>query len=209
MFGCVTIKRKQRRHDDLAEIPCQISAGLRILALSIAATGTAAATEIPSFNQLVGEGVLPPMADRMPETPAIEDFRFDWQSLGAHGGQATLLMSRAKDIRIMTVYGGYARLIGYTPEFELQPDILRRVDVVDNKTFTFHLRPGHRWSDGHPSRQKTSGFGGRMSPITISLAQRDRLTFFSRTGANLLFGLSTSTRCSIPGRYQTRHFCPH
>jgi len=27
---------------------------------------------------------------------------------------------------------------------------LRDFKVVDNREFTFHLRPGHRWSDGHP-----------------------------------------------------------
>lgn len=127
----------------------RVSAGIVACGLTLAAAHQASANEVPSLNQLVEAGLLPAMAERLPESPAIEDFRFDWQDIGAHGGQATLLMSRAKDIRIMTVYG-YARLVGYTPDFDLQPDILRRVDVEDNKVFTFHLRPGHRWSDGHP-----------------------------------------------------------
>src|SRR3546814_12388913 len=49
----------------------------------------------------------------------------------------------------MNVYG-YARLVGYDREFQLRPDILEAVDVVDDRVFTFHLRPGHRWSDGAP-----------------------------------------------------------
>ena len=49
----------------------------------------------------------------------------------------------------MVVYG-YARLVGYTPEGTLAPDIARAVEVEDGRIFTFRLRPGHRWSDGAP-----------------------------------------------------------
>jgi peptide/nickel transport system substrate-binding protein len=49
----------------------------------------------------------------------------------------------------MAVYG-YARLMGYTPDLELVPDLLESVDVEESRIFTFHLRPGHRWSDGAP-----------------------------------------------------------
>ena len=61
-----------------------------------------------------------------------------------------MLMARAKDARQMTVYG-YARLICYEPgNFELIPDILESFDVEEGRSFTFRLRPGHKWSDGHP-----------------------------------------------------------
>src|SRR5262249_30991579 len=30
------------------------------------------------------------------------------------------------------------------------PDMLETVDVENERVFTLHLRPGHRWSDGHP-----------------------------------------------------------
>ena len=60
-----------------------------------------------------------------------------------------MLMSRAKDVRLMVVYG-YARLVAYDGELSLVPDILERVEVEDERVFTLHLRPGHRWSDGHP-----------------------------------------------------------
>ena len=49
----------------------------------------------------------------------------------------------------LTLYGN-ARLIVYDDQFKLQPDILESYDVKDNKEFTFHLRAGHRWSDGEP-----------------------------------------------------------
>ena len=45
---------------------------------------------------------------------------------------------------------GYARLLVWTEHFELAPDLLRAVEVEENRRFTLHLRPGHRWSDGQP-----------------------------------------------------------
>jgi peptide/nickel transport system substrate-binding protein len=49
----------------------------------------------------------------------------------------------------MTIYG-YARLVGYSPDLELAADILESVDVEAGRIFTFHIRRGHKWSDGHP-----------------------------------------------------------
>jgi peptide/nickel transport system substrate-binding protein len=40
--------------------------------------------------------------------------------------------------------------VGYGPDYELYPDILRDVEVLDDRRYTLHLRPGHRWSDGAP-----------------------------------------------------------
>ena len=68
---------------------------------------------------------------------------------GVYGGTLRTLIGRARDIRLMSVYG-YARLMGYTPELDLVPDVLLAVDVIDDRVFTLHLRPGHRWSDGAP-----------------------------------------------------------
>src|SRR3546814_7579371 len=59
-------------------------------------------------------------------------------------------MGRDKDSRMMVVYG-YARLVTYRPgSFELAPDLVASVAVQDDRVFTFTLREGHRWSDGHP-----------------------------------------------------------
>ena len=54
------------------------------------------------------------------------------RSIGAHGGTLNILMGRAKDIRMMMVYG-YARLVGYDPNLEFVSDILERYEVEDGK----------------------------------------------------------------------------
>ena len=40
--------------------------------------------------------------------------------------------------------------MGYNADYDLQPDILRDVEVIEDRKFILHLRPGHRWSDGAP-----------------------------------------------------------
>jgi peptide/nickel transport system substrate-binding protein len=92
---------------------------------------------------------LPPVAERVPEEPLVVDLEALGKEVGAHGGDLETLIPRAKDIRLINVWG-YARLVGYDENFELQPDILKAVDEEDGRVFTFHLRKGHKWSDGAP-----------------------------------------------------------
>lgn len=104
--------------------------------------------ERAEFVQKVASGILPPLEDRLPqdiEVVALEDEL----TPGKHGGTLRLLMGKNKDIRMMMVYG-YTRLVGYNTELELVPDIVRDFQVEDGRKFTFHLRQGHRWSDGEP-----------------------------------------------------------
>ena len=104
----------------------------------------------PYLAEKVAAGDLPSADLRLPSEPAIADFSPDYRSSGQYGGTLRTLMGRAKDIRLMTVYG-YARLVGYNHAFEIVPDILREVEVTEGgRTFTLHLRPGHKWSDGSP-----------------------------------------------------------
>ena len=104
--------------------------------------------ETPVLQAKLQSGELPPVAQRVPDDVQVVQLRED-QSPGEHGGQLRLLMGKQKDIRQMVIYG-YARLVGYTPELEIKPDLLKQIDVVEGRIFTLHLRKGHKWSDGHP-----------------------------------------------------------
>jgi peptide/nickel transport system substrate-binding protein len=105
-------------------------------------------SETPYFAAEVQAGRLPAVADRLPDEPSVAEFGGEGTREGRHGGELRLLMGRSQDVRMMVVYG-YARLVAYDRNFQLTPDILRRVDVERDRVFTLHLRPGHRWSDGH------------------------------------------------------------
>jgi peptide/nickel transport system substrate-binding protein len=105
--------------------------------------------ESPVLAEQVAAGTLPPVAQRLPATPYVDPMNQPWQEVGQYGGRLRMLMAKVRDLRQMVVYG-YARLVGYTPDLELQADILERVENQDDKVFTLHLRPGHKWSDGQP-----------------------------------------------------------
>ena len=101
------------------------------------------------FADQVKSGALPPVEKRIPAAPSIVTRFATADGPGQPGGQFNMLISGARDTRLMTVYSN-ARLIVYDDQFKLQPDILESYEVEDGKVFTFKLRPGHKWSDGHP-----------------------------------------------------------
>ncbi|WP_457580575.1 ABC transporter substrate-binding protein [Ensifer canadensis] len=109
----------------------------------------AAASEPKFFEALVAEGKLPPVSERLPKTPRVINVAAMGRQPGKHGGTVQSLIGSAKDIRLMTVYG-YSRLVGYDEELELHPDVLESFEAVEDRIFTFHLREGHKWSDGSP-----------------------------------------------------------
>ncbi|WP_345819828.1 ABC transporter substrate-binding protein [Methylobacterium fujisawaense] len=83
-----------------------------------------------------------------PTKPAVADLAAHGRRLGTAGGTIRTLIAKARDVRYLSVYG-YTRLVGYDAALNLRPDVLERVDVEGGR-FTFTLRQGHRWSDGHP-----------------------------------------------------------
>lgn len=104
--------------------------------------------EPPMLESAISQGVLPPIGERLPLVPLVVPETPERQA-GRSGGDITMLIGRTKDSRLLCVYG-YARLVGYDENFELVPDILESVEAVDERSFTLHLRPGHKWSDGAP-----------------------------------------------------------
>ncbi len=126
--------------------------GLAIgLALGLCGTGAQAREflETPMFADAVAQGALPKVADRLPSVPRVIDLPKMGREIGRSGGTIRMLMGDQRDIRFMTLYG-YTRLVVFNEKLDIVPDILESVDVEDGRIFTLHLRPGHKWSDGHP-----------------------------------------------------------
>ena len=120
-------------------------------AVILAATAAAGADYIepPYLTERVLTGQLPAIEMRLPSSPKIVAMRSDGRQPGKYGGTLNTLMARAKDVRMMVVYG-YARLVKFDRSLKIVPDILEKVDVDGGRVFTFHLRPGHKWSNGQP-----------------------------------------------------------
>jgi peptide/nickel transport system substrate-binding protein len=124
-------------------------ASLVAAALAVAPAFSQTYVEPPSLAKLVHEGKLPAIDQRLPQVPLTVDPAASGREVGAYGGQIVTLVPRARDIRYISTYA-YTRLVGYDEKLQLKPDILERLDVEDERVFTFTLREGHRWSDGQP-----------------------------------------------------------
>lgn len=101
------------------------------------------AGEPPLLAEKVDKKKLPPMPERLPQTPLRVE------SNGRYGGDIVTLVAKARDIRYISTYA-YTRLVGYDRNLRLQPDLLESFENEGDKVFTFTLRAGHRWSDGSP-----------------------------------------------------------
>jgi peptide/nickel transport system substrate-binding protein len=125
----------------------QFTLGLAAATLAGAprAWAASALVESPFLQSEVASGALPPIGKRIPQDPALAEL----ETIGRPGGDLRILMSGPKDTRLMVVYG-YARLVCSTPALSITPDILTAVDNEANRSFTLHLREGHKWSDGQP-----------------------------------------------------------
>lgn len=126
---------------------------LAVLLFAVAWSGNgwaaAALVETPMFESAVAAGKLPAVANRVPRNPRVLMLDGPGIAPGKHGGTMHMLIGRARDVRMLVVYG-YARLVGYNRKYEIVPDILESVDVVEGRIFTLKLRRGHKWSDGRP-----------------------------------------------------------
>jgi peptide/nickel transport system substrate-binding protein len=126
---------------------------MRVAALAAfavaAAFAPASAGEAPMLSEMVAAGKLPPLEQRLPAEPLVVDLDAEGKSQGKYGGQIRMLMASPKDIGQITVYQ-YARLVGYNQNIELYPDLLAEAKDEGERVFTFRIRKGHKWSDGHP-----------------------------------------------------------
>lgn len=120
-----------------------------VAGLAVGGVNAADYVETPFFEKAVADGSLPAVGTRLPEDPRRITVGTGGRQVGKHGGDIRTLIGGAKDTKLMFVYG-YARLVTYDRDLNIEPDILKAVDVEDNRIFTLRLRKGHKWSDGHP-----------------------------------------------------------
>ena len=105
--------------------------------------------EAPMLADQVAVGDLPPVEERLPAQPVVVQ---PLEAIGEYGGELAgpstnptrggwdVLEMRLQ--KLLTIDTDLASII---------PNIVRAYQVSDDQTtFTFHLREGHRWSDGEP-----------------------------------------------------------
>ena len=106
--------------------------------------------ESPILAELVGEGAIAPVVDRIGPEPVVMK---GLEGIGRYGGVWHRVANAVSDIG--TVIGGRlsnARLVRWSPlGYPIVPHVLRSYEIRDDyREFVFHLRRGMKWSDGHP-----------------------------------------------------------
>ncbi|MGH3489714.1 MAG: ABC transporter substrate-binding protein [Actinopolymorphaceae bacterium] len=109
--------------------------------------GDTAGEEAPMLASLVKQGKLPPVAKRLPETPAVVT---PLEGIGRYGGTIRMATTLAPSSRFMIV--SREGLVEWEPgKTTVVPGLAESWDVAEGgKVYTFHLRKGARWSDGTP-----------------------------------------------------------
>ena len=106
-------------------------------------------TQAPYWDRAVVEGTLPPVAERLPSDPLVI---VPAEQNGPYGGTWTRLATGPIDVGRFEVRLAYEGLVRWGPMGrEIRPNLAKRWEIGDEgRTYTFYLRRGVRWSDGHP-----------------------------------------------------------
>ena len=106
--------------------------------------------DIAALNgQIKGNGELPPLAERLPEEPLVV---VPYDSIGTYGGTLDVLSNATEAGTSDFLSVRHVNLVRYSDDLQtIVPNIAKSWEWNDDFTqLTFHLRKGHKWSDGAP-----------------------------------------------------------
>ncbi|MBX3062101.1 MAG: ABC transporter substrate-binding protein [Anaerolineae bacterium] len=104
--------------------------------------------ESPMLAAKVQAGELPPVNERLPETPAVIT---PFKEVGKYGGNMRIgFTGNNPGWGGLWYITGWENLVAWAPDFSgVVPNIAESWEVsADVKEYTFHLRKGMKWSDG-------------------------------------------------------------
>jgi peptide/nickel transport system substrate-binding protein len=106
-------------------------------------------TQAPYWDKAVEEGTLLPVAERLPSDPLVI---VPADQNGPYGGTWTRFATGPIDVGRFEVRLAYEGLVRWGPMGrEIRPNLAKGWKIGDEgRTYTFYLRRGVRWSDGHP-----------------------------------------------------------
>ena len=108
--------------------------------------------------KIVGNpGTLPPVAERLPEEPLVVA---PYQTIGAYGGTLDGLSNATEAGTSDLLSVRHVNLVRFSDDLQtIVPNVAKSWEWNDDFTqLTFHLRKGHKWSDGAPFTAKDIAF---------------------------------------------------
>jgi peptide/nickel transport system substrate-binding protein len=125
--------------------------GLLLIALLGATVSVAQEyNESPMLAELVAQGELPPVDERLPVNPAVIT---PFNEVGQYGGAMRVgFVGSNPGWGGLWYIAGWDNLVSWAPDFSgVVPNIAESWEVSDDvREYTFHLREGIKWSDGAP-----------------------------------------------------------
>jgi ABC-type dipeptide/oligopeptide/nickel transport system permease component/ABC-type transport system substrate-binding protein len=105
--------------------------------------------EAPVLAELVSEGKLPPVAERVGPEPVVME---GVDGIGRYGGTWLRLVNSMQDLSTIYWRLSGASLVRWSPQgYPLVPHLAKSWEISpDDRVYTFTLRQGVRWSDGVP-----------------------------------------------------------
>ncbi|HEX2853725.1 MAG TPA: ABC transporter substrate-binding protein, partial [Opitutaceae bacterium] len=105
--------------------------------------------EAPLLAELVREGKLPPVGSRVGSEPVVME---GVEGAGRYGGTWYRLVNSAQDFSTIYWRLSASNLVRWSPQgYPLVPHVAKEWEISpDFRSYTFTLRRGMRWSDGHP-----------------------------------------------------------
>ena len=138
---------------------------------------TASTLNITQFTQspMLDDRDLPPVAERLPDDPMVIE---PYETYGKHGGRALITLGDSWQ------FFNWEPSLTFAADMRtLLPNLAERWTVSpDGRTTTIYLRPGIKWSDGHPLSSDDFIFtfdhiwmDSEMSPVTSRLIRGGRI----------------------------------
>lgn len=105
--------------------------------------------ESPLLKELVDQGLLPPVEERVGPEPVVMQGA---EGVGNYGGTWYRIANAEGDLMVMRWGMGSASLARWSPHgYPIRPHLARHWEVSEDLTeYIVHLRRGTFWSDGHP-----------------------------------------------------------
>ena len=106
-------------------------------------------SEAPMLADLVKQGKLPPVEQRLPQEPLVVA---PLEEIGQYGGTWRRAAVGVSDVGIINSRITYENLVRWSADGKkVVPNVATKWKIEDGgKTFTFYLRKGIKWSDGQP-----------------------------------------------------------